>query len=91
VRLESGQLDRVATLPGVDRVDPESESSASFFVRDSDEFVISLVRSGIEFRGLTVRGATLEEAFLSLTGGARAAAGFRAAVRTTSSFPGEEF
>ncbi|GAB3137160.1 ATP-binding cassette domain-containing protein [Marisediminicola antarctica] len=89
-RLESGQLDRVATLPGVDRVDPGSGTSASFFVRSSDEFVVSLVRSGIGFRGLSVRGATLEEAFLSRTGGARSAAGTRAAVRTTSSSTGEE-
>ena len=85
VRLESGQLDRVATLAGVDRVDEASGTSASFFVRDSDGFIVSLVRSGIEFRGLTVRGATLEEAFLSLTGGARAAAGARTAVPTTPS------
>ena len=73
VRLESGQLDAVAALPGVDRVEAEPGASASFFVRDSDEFVVSLVRSGIVFRGLTVRGATLEEAFLSLTRAATAA------------------
>ncbi len=29
--------------------------------------MIALVKSGIPFSGLTVRGATLEEAFLTLT------------------------
>ena len=36
-------------------------------VTDADAFVRALVRSGIDFRGLAVRGATLEEAFLALT------------------------
>lgn len=34
---------------------------------DSDGFVRSLVASGIPFHDLTIRGATLEEAFLALT------------------------
>lgn len=34
---------------------------------DADAFVRALVGSGIPFRGLSVRGATLEEAFLALT------------------------
>ncbi|MBC7724884.1 MAG: ABC transporter ATP-binding protein [Burkholderiaceae bacterium] len=78
VRLESSELGRVAALPGVDRVESDragvdpagagDATSATFFVRDPDAFVTALVRSGIAFRGLGVRGATLEEAFLSLTG-----------------------
>jgi len=68
VRLESDRLDLVAALPGVDRVEAGPGASASFFVRDSDQFIVELVRSGIAFRSLTARGATLEEAFLSLTG-----------------------
>jgi ABC-2 type transport system ATP-binding protein len=39
----------------------------TFFVQNSDEFLVALVRSGIPFADLTVRGATLEEAFLTLT------------------------
>ena len=38
-----------------------------FTTADADAFVRALVVSGIPFRGLTVRGATLEEAFLALT------------------------
>ncbi len=37
---------------------------------DSDAFVRRLVASDLPFSGLTVRGATLEEAFLSITKGA---------------------
>ena len=66
VRLETDQPDRVAALEGVSHRD-----GSDYFVRDSDAFLAALVTSGITFRDLTVRGATLEEAFLSLTEGAR--------------------
>ena len=62
VRLETTEPDRVEALDGVSRRD-----GSAYFVRDSDAFLVALVRSGIPFRDLTVRGATLEEAFLSLT------------------------
>lgn len=62
VRLETTEPDRVEALDGVSRRD-----GSTYFVRDSDAFLVALVRSGIPFRDLTVRGATLEEAFLSLT------------------------
>jgi len=62
VRLQTSQPERVEALSGVDRRDGEA-----YFVRDSDAFLVELVRSGIDFHDLTVRGATLEEAFLSLT------------------------
>ena len=62
VRLDTDEPDRVAALPGVGRREGDS-----YFVLDSDAFLVALVRSGIPFRDLTVRGATLEEAFLSLT------------------------
>jgi ABC-2 type transport system ATP-binding protein len=62
VRLQTSRPERVEALVGVDRRDGDS-----YFVKDSDAFLIDLVRSGIDFRDLTVRGATLEEAFLSLT------------------------
>jgi len=62
VRLSSPQLEAIAALDGVVRHEGET-----FFVRDSDEFLVALVRSGLPFSDLTVRGATLEEAFLSLT------------------------
>ena len=58
--------------PAVARLDPavhwQSDGDAHLFTTaDSDSFVRALVGSGIPFRGLTVRGATLEEAFLALT------------------------
>jgi len=63
VRLTSPELDRVAGLEGVIR----HEADGTFTVTDSDAFLVALVRSGLPFSDLTVRGATLEEAFLSLT------------------------
>ena len=60
--LSSPQFEKVADLPGVLRAEGNT-----LLVADSDAFVVALVRSGIEFSDLTVRGASLEEAFLSLT------------------------
>ena len=40
---------------------------ASLVVQDSDALVRELVASGIEFRDLQVRGASLEEAFVAMT------------------------
>jgi len=60
--LSSPQFEKVAELPGVLRAEGNT-----LLVADSDAFVVALVRSGIEFSDLTVRGASLEEAFLSLT------------------------
>ena len=59
--------DAVRTLPGVVDSRHEHDGSHTFFVQDADVAVTELVRSGIQFSGLTVRGATLEEAFLTLT------------------------
>ena len=62
VRLSSPQLEAIGALDGVVRREHDT-----FFVSDSDAFLVTLVRSGLPFSDLTVRGATLEEAFLSLT------------------------
>ena len=62
VRLRSDEPDRIAALPGVTRREADT-----YVVQDSDAFLVELVRSGIGFHDLTVRGASLEEAFLSLT------------------------
>ena len=67
VRLETSSLAQVTELEGVVRSESGDDGVASLFVRDSDDFVARLVHSGLDFRRLTVRGATLEEAFLSLT------------------------
>jgi len=54
------------------RLDPAAHHDTDgdielFTMADSDGFIRELVRSGIPFHDLSVRGATLEEAFLALT------------------------
>ena len=68
VRLTSAEHEAIARLDGVAHAEPlEGGEAATFTVHDSDAFVHELVRSGLPFRDLTIRGASLEEAFLSLT------------------------
>ncbi|MBZ2198699.1 ABC transporter ATP-binding protein [Occultella gossypii] len=57
----------LAALPTVTAVQTDGDH-VRLLVSDSDAFVRHLVASGTEFSGLEVRGASLEEAFLSLTG-----------------------
>lgn len=66
VQLSTDEPGRVAALPGVVRADRVDETDV-LTVTDADAFVRALVQTGVGFRGLTVRGATLEEAFLALT------------------------
>jgi ABC-2 type transport system ATP-binding protein len=66
VRLESPVADAIADLPGVKRHE-HADGAETYFVSDSDTFISDLVRSGLPFHELAVRGATLEEAFLLLT------------------------
>ena len=66
VTLESDRLDLVENLPGVVRSRADA-AGTTFYTQDSDAFVTELVRSGLPFANLAVRGATLEEAFLTLT------------------------
>jgi ABC-2 type transport system ATP-binding protein len=67
LRLSTPVPDAVIALPEVVEARAEDDGSHTFFVRDADQAVVALVKSGIPFSGLTVRGATLEEAFLTLT------------------------
>jgi len=71
VQLVSDEPDRIERLPGVVRYERDHDRDV-LTVTDADAFVRELVRSGLDFRDLTVRGATLEEAFLALTDQARA-------------------
>ncbi|GAA5210981.1 ABC transporter ATP-binding protein [Microbacterium kyungheense] len=78
----SGVARRRVTLSGLDAAQIESlapdaavtidteAGTATAVLADSDAFVRRLVASDLPFSGLAVRGATLEEAFLSLTKGA---------------------
>jgi ABC-2 type transport system ATP-binding protein len=53
-------------LPQVAAVDRE-DGRVTLATRDADATVRALVHSGIDFRGLAVRRASLEEAFLAMT------------------------
>lgn len=66
--LTSAEGARIAELPEVAAAEIAGEE-VSLSLRDSDAFVRALVASGLPFAELQVRGATLEEAFLSLTDG----------------------
>lgn len=67
MRLATPDPAAVSALAEVVDTRAEDDGSHTFFVRDADAAVTALVRSGIRFSGLTVRGASLEEAFLTLT------------------------
>jgi ABC-2 type transport system ATP-binding protein len=67
LRLSTPVPDAVSALPEVVETRAEDDGSHTFFARDADLAVTALVKSSIPFSGLTVRGATLEEAFLTLT------------------------
>jgi ABC-2 type transport system ATP-binding protein len=68
VRLRTPDAAAVAALDDTAHLEPEGDGDAHVFtVADADEFIRALVRSELPFRDLTVRGATLEEAFLALT------------------------
>jgi ABC-2 type transport system ATP-binding protein len=61
----------LAALPGVvsvDRAGPAEDQVTVLATRDSDALIRALVQQDIAFRRLEVRGASLEEAFLLLTG-----------------------
>ncbi|MCR2802202.1 MULTISPECIES: ABC transporter ATP-binding protein [unclassified Microbacterium] len=66
VRLRTTDAAAVAALEPTAHHDHDDDAHV-FTTADADGFVRALVRSGTPFHDLTVRGATLEEAFLSLT------------------------
>jgi len=63
----SASAERVAALPGVSAVSTDGDRYR-VVTTDSDDLVRALVSDGVPFSGLEVRGASLEEAFLALTG-----------------------
>lgn len=64
VTLRAGEL---PDLPGVLHAERDGDL-VRLFTRDSDQLIRDLVGSGAEFADLTVAGASLEEAFMTLTG-----------------------
>lgn len=85
LRLSTPRPDDVDALPDVVASRSEDDGSHTFFVRDGDVAVRELVSSGIPFSGLSMRGATLEEAFLILTDAARVAPATSTTTSTTRS------
>ncbi|MGY6499223.1 MAG: ABC transporter ATP-binding protein [Microcella sp.] len=78
VELTSPEPARVVSLPHIVRDERVGEGAAAagrvrLTVDDADAFVRELVMSGAPFERLTVRGASLEEAFLALTVSERSA------------------
>ncbi|MGG7450206.1 ABC transporter ATP-binding protein [Plantibacter auratus] len=71
VRLRTTDPGAVERLAGVVQASRDGDA-VELDVRDADAFVRELVRSEAPFTDLAVRGATLEEAFLTLTADARA-------------------
>lgn len=71
VRLRTTDPGAVERLAGVVQATRDGDA-VELDVRDADAFVRDLVRSEAPFTDLAVRGATLEEAFLTLTADARA-------------------
>ncbi|AMB59614.1 ABC transporter ATP-binding protein [Microterricola viridarii] len=69
IRLRTPDVAAVSALPGVVRADSEGADAAGLvlYAADSDQLIRELVNSGLRFSDLAVRGATLEEAFLTLT------------------------
>lgn len=67
MRLATPQAERVAALPGIVRHEAEAGGFTTFYAQDSDAALVQIVQSGIPFSDLTVRGASLEEAFLTIT------------------------
>jgi ABC-2 type transport system ATP-binding protein len=67
VSLRSAETERIAALPGIVKQRADATGATTFYAQDSDALIGELVRSGIAFTDLSVRGATLEEAFLTLT------------------------
>ena len=78
VRLRSTDPASVERLAGIVQASRDGDA-VELDVRDADAFVRDLVRSQVPFTDLAVRGATLEEAFLTLTADARATVGRSAA------------
>lgn len=77
LRLRTPEPAAVSALPGVARAetigaDATDAGELLLYTADSDQLIRELVTSGIHFADLAVRGASLEEAFLTLTDSDRA-------------------
>lgn len=66
VQLRTSDAAALASLSGIVRHE-SVDGREILTVSDADAFIRALVEARIDFHGLTVRGATLEEAFLALT------------------------
>jgi ABC-2 type transport system ATP-binding protein len=60
----------VPSLPSIDRRELDGDAQV-LYTRDSDALVRELVSAGVSFKDLTIQHATLEDAFMQLTGSHR--------------------
>ena len=65
----------LAGSSGVVRAERLDDGRQELFTSDADAFVRGLVGSGVEFRDIEIRGASLEEAFAEMVARGRATAG----------------
>jgi ABC-2 type transport system ATP-binding protein len=90
IRLRTPEPIAVGALPGVARAetvgaDATEAGELLLYTADSDQLIRELVTSGIRFADLSVRGASLEEAFLTLTESDRAHSSLASAAHATNS------
>ncbi|MHA3949052.1 AAA family ATPase [Cellulomonas bogoriensis] len=57
----------LAALPGVARCEQDQDGTVDLVTADADALVRDLVTRSVPFEGITVAGASLEEAFLAMT------------------------
>lgn len=70
VTVRGVDADAILRLDASASVTSSDDGTVTAVLADSDAFVRALVAQHVPFADLTVRGATLEEAFLTLTKGA---------------------
>ena len=90
IRLRTPEPIAVGALPGVARAetvgaDATDAGELLLYTADSDQLIRELVTSGIRFADLSVRGASLEEAFLTLTESDRAHSSLASVAHATNS------
>lgn len=67
LRLRTPDPERISALDSIVEARAEVDGSTTFYTGDADAAVAQIVTAGLEFSDLTIRGATLEEAFLTIT------------------------
>ncbi|MBO1751088.1 ABC transporter ATP-binding protein [Actinotalea sp. BY-33] len=67
LRVPDAAVSSLATVPGLTQHETSADGRHELLVSDADAAVRALVAADVPFEGLTIAGATLEEAFLTMT------------------------